>query len=117
VAKHVNCYSDYRFQVDITTPDSTGELAQPSLGAITGILLRLSATETGAALNAAVDALAASETAGTAGRFYYSVDTSLLQSYVLPLGVGASFYAIWSKTNDMDMKSVRFIVADRDKVT
>lgn len=111
-AKRVNCAADYRFQVDIKTPNANGVLATPAAGAITGITLRLSATSFGAAIHAAVSGLAASETAGKAGRFYYDLDKALLTTHVLPLGVGASFYAVWSKSGDMDNESVEFIVAE-----
>lgn len=113
----INCKTDQSFQVDLTTPDSAGNLAAPTLGAVTGITLRLSATQTGAAIHAAVGGLAASERAAKAGRFYVDVDAALLTTHVLPLGVGASFFAIWSKAGDMDMQSVEYLVADHTVVT
>jgi hypothetical protein len=111
--KRVNCKTDYCFQVDVEVPSSTtGAAGAPALGAVTGITLRLAATRTGAALHATVGSLAASERSGTPGRFYYTVDAAALTTYVLPLGVGRTFYAIWSKTGDMDMMAIPFIVAD-----
>lgn len=112
MSKAVNCAADYRFQVDIKVPNTSGVLAAPAAGAVTGIKVRLSATPFGSAINGAVDNLAASEAAGKAGRFYYEMDKTLLTTHVLPLGVGASFYAIWFKSGDMDNESVEFIVAD-----
>lgn len=114
--KAVNCKADYRFQVDLAVPDSTGALAAPAAGAITGVTLRLASTETGAAIHAAVGGLAASEYAGKAGRFYVDVDAALLTTHVLPLGDGASFWAIWSKSGDFDMETTRFLVAGHHDV-
>jgi hypothetical protein len=113
---NVNCYADFRFQVDIQTPNASGKLARPSAGAISGITLRLSDSETGAALNPAVDNLPAAETTGLAGRFYYSCDTALLQSYILPLGVGKTFWAIWSKSGDMNQYSEAYRIMDRTRI-
>ena len=85
-------------------------VTQPAAGVITTIKLRLSATATGTAINAAVGDLATTEASGKAGRFYVTVDTTLLQTHLLPLGVGQAFYAIWSKAGDMDMESVKVLV-------
>jgi hypothetical protein len=109
----VNCKSDFCFQVGLKTPAATtGTAGAPVLGAVTGITLRLSATRTGAAINAAVGALGAAERTATPGRFYYVVDAALLTTHVLPIGVGKTFYAIWSKAGDMDMEAVSFAIAD-----
>lgn len=111
--KRVNCYSDYPFQVDMTTQDlGTGEHGPPAAGAITGVKLRLSETATGAAIHANVGNLAAQERAEVPGRFWVDVDAALLTTHVLPLGVGATFYAIWSISGDMDREAVPFLVAD-----
>lgn len=113
MAKRVNCRADYVFQADLEVPAlTTGTLGPPTLGAVTDIKCRLSASRNGAALHAAVDAIAASERSGKPGRFYAAVDAALLTSHVLPLGEGASFYAIWSKAGDFDLEAVRFLVAD-----
>jgi hypothetical protein len=84
--------------------------APATTGVITGVRLRLSASPYGAAIHVDVNDLEAIETA-TAGRFYYVVDKTLLTTHVLPLGAGASFYAVWSKSGDMDNESVEFVVA------
>lgn len=114
--KVVNCKADYRFQVDLLVPDSIGALAAPAAGAVTGVTLRLASSETGPAINAAVGNLPATEYPAKPGRFYVDVDTTLLTTHVLPLGVGASVWAIWSKSGDFDMESTRFLVADRHGV-
>ena len=112
--KPVNCASDYQFQHDLKIPNTSGVLAPPAAGAVTNVKLRLSATPTGTAINAAVNDLTASEQVGKAGRFYVVVDKALLTTHVLPLGVGASFYAIWSKSGDFDNETGDevFTVAD-----
>lgn len=114
MAQRVNCRADFVFQFDLQVPASTtGELGAPALGAVTGITIRLSATDTGAAINAAVDGLAASERSGVPGRFYVAVDAALLTTHVLPLGVGTSFWAIPSKAGDFDFEPIRFVVANK----
>lgn len=109
MANYVNVYTDYAFQVAVQTRNAAGVLATPTLGAVTGITLRLSLTPTGAAIHANVGNLSATETT-TAGLFGYVMDTALMQTHLLPLGAGATFYAIWSKSGDMDMESVTCIV-------
>jgi hypothetical protein len=105
----VNCYADFRFQVDVKTPNSRGVLATPAAGAVTGLQLRLAGTKDGAALDPIVDNLLAIETVDQPGRFYYDADTALLQVYVLaPLGQNATFWAIWSKPGDLDFYARRF---------
>ena len=111
MAKRVNVNADYAYQVAIQTRNAAGDLVTPSLGAVTGIRLRLSETRTGAAIHADVNDLAATETT-TAGLFGYVMDKTLQQTHLLPLGHGKSYYAIWSKSGDMDMEAVRFIVSD-----
>lgn len=104
---------DQVFQVDIQIPSATtGELVAPALGAITGVVLRLSAAQFGTAIAGDVDNLSASERASTPGRFYVTVDTTLLVSRLLPLGVGARAFAIWKKAGDFDNQSVEFEIAD-----
>ena len=113
MSTRINCKTDQCFQVDLATPlASTGVGAAPTLGAVTGITLRLSATRTGTAIHANVGTLAASERSAKPGRFYYVVDAALLTTHVLPIGVGRTVYAIWSKTGDMDMEAVPFAIAD-----
>lgn len=116
MTKAVNCRSDYRFQVDIRTPSAAGTLAAPTLGAITNVKVRLSATRGGAALHANVDALSASE-ATTPGRFYVTVNAQLLADHVLGLvGDGGVFWAVWSKAGDIDKVSVRFRAVDGETI-
>jgi len=118
MAKRVNCQADYVFQVDLEVPAlATGIIGAPTLGAVTDIKCRLSATATGAAIHAAVNTLAASERSSDPGRFYAAVDATLLTSHVLTLGVGKSFWAIWSKAGDFDLEAVRFLVGDGAAVT
>lgn len=113
MAKAVNCRADYVFQHDLQVPVlTTGIQGAPTLGAVTSIVVRLSATKDGAAIHAAVGTLAASERSLKPGRFYVPVDATLLTTHVLPLGAGASFFAIWSKTGDFDLESFEFQVAD-----
>jgi hypothetical protein len=116
MTKIVNVYSDYPFQVDIRTPNAKGELAVPTLGALTGIVMRLAATRSGTALAPAVGNLPATERAQQAGRFVVLVDTALLVTYVLPLGLGVEFFAIWSRAGDMDREAVRYLVGDGNVV-
>jgi len=112
MSEAINCRADQTFQADLRTPlSATGKLTTPTLGAVTGIKFRLSATKFGAAIHAAVGDLAASERSGAAGRFYYEVDKALMETHVLPLGEGALFYGIWSKANDFDMESFPYKVA------
>jgi hypothetical protein len=111
--KPVNCYAPFPFQVDTEVPDATtGIPGPPALGAVTGVKVRLSATPFGNAIHANVSNLAAAERAGVPGRFYYTVTAALLTAHVLPLGVGETFYAVWSKPNDFDRESVPYLVAD-----
>jgi len=118
MAKRINCRADYVFQVDLEVPAlATGDLGAPALGAVTDLKFRLSATGTGAALHAGVDAIAASERSSDPGRFYAAVDATLLTSHVLTLGAGVSFYGIWSKAGDFDLEAVRFLVGDGAAVT
>jgi len=117
MAKPINCKMAHSFQVALTTPNSARKHAPPALGAISGITLRLASTKTGAAIHANVDALAATEAADAPGLFYVVVSTTLLTTHILPLGVGAEFYAIWSKSGVMDMEWTRFLVASDDEVT
>jgi len=113
--KHrVDVRVDYDFWCDLTTPAAgTGVVGPPAaLGQVTGVVVRLSATKTGAAIHGDVGNLAATERNDMPGRFYYTVDTALLVTHLLPLGVGATFYAIWSKANAMDRQAVPYLVAD-----
>jgi len=116
-ATRVNCARDWRFQVRIQVPGTNGRLRDATAGEVSGVKLRLSASSTGAALNAAVDNLAAAENAAAPALQYVTVDSSLLTLWVLPLGRGESFYAIWSRTGDFDDEYVRFVVDDRDDVS
>lgn len=115
--KLVNCLSDFRFQVDLTTPNGAGNLATPAAGAITGIALRLSRTKGGAAISATVDNLPATEADDTPGRFYVTVDAGDLETHVLTdVGDGGTFWAVWSKAGDADGVSVRFKALDGQQV-
>ena len=112
----VNCNADYRFQVDVTTPNGSGDLATPAAGVVTGLVVRLSDSNDGAAINSAVDNLPAQETADRAGRFFYDCDTLFLQTYVLPLGTGKPFWAIWSKAGDLDLYVHRYRITDHTRI-
>lgn len=116
MARKVNCKADFQFQVDARVPGADGKPTDPGAGAIANLKLRLSATRNGAAINGAVDSLACTETAlqprTDARRFKCLVDAALLTTHVLPLGVGASFWAIYSRAEDLDNFAVRYIVAD-----
>jgi hypothetical protein len=110
----VNCNAAFTYQVDIQTPvAATGDLGTPALGVLTGIKVRLSLTPTGVAINGSVGALVASERASKPGRFYYDVSQALQQAYLLPLGVGIHFYAIWSNAAGFDMDYTSYFVSDR----
>jgi hypothetical protein len=116
MSRPVNCKADYVFQFDLKVPASaTGVLGAPALGAITGVVVRLSDTSTGTALNALVGNLAASERSGKPGRFYVLVDAALLTAHVLGsalVGDGGTFWLIPSKTGDFDMEAIAFIATD-----
>ncbi len=116
-AKRVNCYADYRFQTRIRIPGTNGKLRDATAGEVTGVKLRLSLTETGAAIDGTVGNLAAAENAGDPAVQYVVVDTALLVASVLPIGRGGSFFAIWSKAGDVDMNYTRFLVDDRADIS
>jgi hypothetical protein len=110
----VNCNAAFTYQVDIQTPvAATGDLGTPALGTLAGIKVRISATPTGTAINAAVSNLSATERASKPGRFYYDMSQSFQQTYLLPLGVGVHFYAIWSNAAGFDMDYTSYFVSDR----
>jgi hypothetical protein len=112
----VDCRKKFRFQMAVKIPDTKGVLAAPAAGVVTGVLLRLSATKSGAAIHADVNALATTEASGLSGTFYAEVSKTLLETHILPLGVGLRFYAIWSKAGDMDLQYTPFTVADGTEV-
>jgi hypothetical protein len=113
----INVYVDQTFQTDLTTPvAATGLHGAPTLGAVTGVKFRLSATRTGAAIHVNVGDLAASERSSVPGRFYVDIDTALLVSHVLPLGAGARFWGIWSQAGNADYLVVPYRVADHTVV-
>jgi hypothetical protein len=112
----LNVYADYTFQVRVQLLGTNGKLRDATTGEVPGLVLRLAATATGAALNAAVGNLAAQERTGDAAIRYVTVDTGLLQTHVLPLGVGALVYAIWSVPGDADRLYVPYVIADRTRV-
>lgn len=114
--KNVNCRSDYRFQVDIKVPNTSGVLAAPTLGALTGIKLRLASTPGGTTIHANVGDLSASETS-VAGRFYVTVDAALLATHVLAaVGHRGVFYAVWSQSGNLDKASVAFRAVDGELI-
>lgn len=121
MAKRINCHKDFRPQVDVQTPDDYGNPNDPGAGAITTLVGRISTTETGPAIHVDVDALAFAETplqgSADARRFFAVIDKILMETHVLPLGVGTSFYVIYSKSGDADFMAVRYLVDDRDRVT
>lgn len=110
--RRVNAHAKYRYQVDLTTPDANGVLATPAAGTVTGILLRLASTENGPAIHASLNALPAAETTGTAGRFFVEVSQALHETHILPLGVGVTFWAVWSRAGEFDAQNVAFVVDD-----
>jgi hypothetical protein len=112
----VDCRKKFRFQVAVEIPNTKGVLAAPAAGVVTGVLLRLSATKNGAAIHADVNALATTEASGLSGTFYAEVSKTLLETHILPLGVGLRFYAIWSKAGDMDLQYTPFTVVDGTEV-
>lgn len=113
---HVNCHASYRYAVRVRIPNDRNVLAAPAAGVITGITLRLAATEIGDALDPAVDDMTATEADDAPGTFYVEVTQDLHETHVLPLGTGTSYYAIWSKASEFDFKTRRFIVSDRDRL-
>lgn len=94
----VNCRATYHFQVDIQTPNAAGTLATPTLGAVTGIKLRLVAVQGGAAIDPTLDDLATSELAGRAGRFAKTIDPVGLGLVLAAVGHRGIFYGEWYKT-------------------
>lgn len=116
MAKRVNCRAAYQFQVDAQTPGPDGRLGDPGAATLSGLVMRLSATEGGAGIHAAVTDLPCTELAAQADpaarRFKCLVSATLLTTYVLPLGEGAAFYAVFSKSGELEGRSIRFTVAD-----
>lgn len=107
----MNCNAANRYQVDIRVPNTLGNLAAPSAaGQLANIKLRFSATKNGAAIHANVGNLATTETSGKVGRLYHELSQALHQTHLLPLGDGASYFAIWSLASTFDIESVEFIV-------
>lgn len=112
-AKTMNCNAANRYQADIRIPSASGGLAPPSAaGLLAGITVRFSATQNGTAINPDVDNLPTTETSAKIGRLYVELSKALHQSRLLPLGAGASYWAIWSLPNRFDMENIRFVVAD-----
>jgi hypothetical protein len=120
IAKRVNCKADYRFQVDARTFGAGGTLGQASSSDVAEIRLRLSATETGSAIHAEVDGLLLTEVTSQPSsqkrRIFREIDKQILTDRILPLGRGTTFWAIYSKSGDMDMYAVPYIVDDRTRV-
>jgi len=109
----VNCNASKRYQVRLSIPGSRGTLVPPEAGEVTGIRLRLSTSEVGAAIDPTVNNLVATPTEDDPAVFYVEVSQALQQAHLLTLGVGAEYFAIWSKPGDLDMTSRRFLVSDR----
>jgi hypothetical protein len=113
-----NCNASRTYQVDARTQSATtGGLVTPALGAITGITMRLAATRDGDAINPAVDDLPALERPEKAGRFYVAVSQQLHQDHLLPLGVGAPYFAIWYKAGEFDFYVEEYFVLAETVVT
>ncbi|HKV74604.1 MAG TPA: hypothetical protein VJN95_08795 [Gemmatimonadales bacterium] len=124
MSRRINCNAAFVYQVQAKVPGDgsggtldSGQLVIPSPGLLTGITLRLSATPTGAALHAQVDAMAAAERATSPGLFWVKVSRAIHQARVLTLGRGVPFYAIWSNAAGFDMYTAAYIVEDRTVVT
>jgi hypothetical protein len=115
--RRLNCYADFHFTTDIRISSATdGTLVTPAAGAVTDVRLRLSATEHGAALHAAVGNLLATEYAGKPGRFTVRVDQAHLLAHVWPLGKGTPVWAVWSKAGDFDRISTPYLVWDGERI-
>lgn len=118
MSQPVNCYADFTFGVDVNMKDAATLIERPATaGEVTNIKLRLAATKHGTAIHSDVNALAASECSGMPARFAVPMDAAVLTAHVLPLGVGRPFYAIWSKTGDLDFAWEEFRVASDVRVT
>lgn len=108
----VNANAGFVYQARARIPDGSGQLAAPAtLGEITGLELRLCATPTGSALDAAVDNLPAVENAGEPGLFEVTVSQADHQAYILPLGRGKKYYGVWSKAGVADFLVDTFQIA------
>ena len=120
MARRVNCRKDFRPQVYARTPGADGQLGDPGAGAITTLKARISATRGGDAIHATVNDLAVGETAtqpATGKRlFYLTVDKAVMEAQVLPLGVGADFFVVYSVAGDADKMSVRYVVGDGEDI-
>jgi len=110
----INVYKDQRFQCLIRVPGSNGLPRKATAGEVPGVTARLAAAENGPAIDAIVGNLAATENSGDPAIQYVDVDTSLLQTWLLPLLVGTSFWVIYSKPGAFNMVNKEFIVSDRD---
>lgn len=109
---NVNVNAGFVYQARARIPNDAGQLAAPAaLGEITGLELRLCATPTGTALDAAVDNLPAVENAEEPGLFEVTVSQADHQAHVLPLGRGKKYYGIWSKPGVADFLVDTFVVA------
>lgn len=120
MANRVNCRKDFRPQVYVRMPGTDGQLGDPGAGIVTTLKARISATEGGAAIHAAVNDLAVGETAvqpATGKRlFYLVIDQALMETHVLPLGVGKSFWVVYSVAGDADKMSREYQVGDGEPV-
>ncbi len=110
-ATYVNCHADFIFRVKARIAVA-GALVAPGVGELENIRCRLATTPIGAAIDPQVD-VAAIQHPTEPEYFEAAIDQTILEAFVLPLGVGTAFYAIWSKPNDADMLYHKFLVTDR----
>jgi hypothetical protein len=112
----VNCNAGFLYQARARIPIG-GKLATPLvLGAVPGLVLRLSLTDKGPAIAPELDQLTAVENPAEIGLFEVPVDQDLQQQFLLPLGRGKRYYGIWSKDGTTDDQVDTFIVADRSDI-
>lgn len=113
----LNARAGFVYQAAVQIPDpTTGVLQTPVAGAVTGITLRLSATQGGPALDPTVDNLPATERSGEPGLFFVVVSAALHVAQVLPLGVGESFWAVWKLPGDFDGITAEYTIADHEVI-
>jgi len=113
----VNCNAPHRFQADGRVPNSRGDLATPvTPGELAGLVLRLSDSDDGAAIHSDLGNLPTQETVDQIGRIYHEVSALLLQTHILPLGVGQPFWSIWSIPGVMGLFVHRHRITDHTRI-
>lgn len=109
----LNYYADFVAQADIQTPATTTGIYGAAAG-LTTVGVRIAATATGSAINAALSGTA-SERSGKSGRYYYVFDKADLTTYLASY-LHKTVFVIWSKTGDADMLYTEYVVTDRTVV-